>query len=172
MTRHHPARLRAHSPAHHPARLRAQLRALVPYALAAYTLLVLAVTLWPEAPDKPVTKQIRTVIDKAHEAGAPPRLGYNLIEYSANFFLFLPIGILLAILLTPKLWWFAPVVGMTLTFAIEFIQSNMPGRHASHMDVLYNTLGTLGGALIVVAARWLIGRRHNAAIPPDAPVTV
>jgi|GEM_PF-3486974 len=163
------------------------LRPLLQYALAAYTLLVLAVTLWPEPPDKPVAKQIRTAIDTAHAAGAPPKLGYNLLEYSANLFLFVPIGILLAALLTPRLWWFAPVLGMTLTFAIEFVQSNIPSRHASQMDLLYNTLGALAGALLVVALRWVFSRRNRArtrgrtrgrkrgsqaSIPATAPVNV
>lgn len=131
-----------------------RLRIAARYALGAWVVVVLAVTLWPTPVDKPVATEIRQAIDTAHAAGAPPKLGYNLIEYSANALLFVPIGILLALLLAHHNWWFAPILALCLSLSIEFIQAiALPERTASPIDVAYNTGGALIGTLLLISLR-------------------
>jgi VanZ family protein len=148
-----------------------RLRIAAHYALGAWVVVVLAVTLWPTPVDKPVATELRHAIDTAHAAGAPPKLGYNLIEYSANALLFVPIGILLALLLAQHNWWFAPILALCLSLSIELIQAlALPERTASPVDLAYNTGGALLGALLVVALRIARARlRASRAHTPRTP---
>ena len=50
----------------------------------------------------------------------------------------------------------AIVVGALLSVAIEIAQLWVPGRHSSVGDLVFNTTGTIVGALLLAALPWLL----------------
>ena len=70
-----------------------------------------------------------------------------------NVVLFAPVGIALAVLIRPAR---AIVVGVLLSVAIEIAQLWVPGRHSSIGDLVFNTTGTIAGALLLAALPWLL----------------
>lgn len=99
------------------------------------------------------------------ETGLPAVTGkiYLLTDLVLNTFLFIPLGVGLALLGMRARY--AIVIGTLLSVAIELSQRWIPGRTASVADVLTNGLGTAFGAILVAAwddrARW----RRVAGIP-------
>ena len=125
-------------------------------ALSLYVAFMLAVLLWPSPVDKPVSGQIREVINTAHSAGAPKNLGYTLIENVGNIALFVPLGALLAMLLPRPRRWLALAFGFLFACAIEITQGLLlPERTASWVDVVSNTIGTLIGLLLILGLHFL-----------------
>jgi glycopeptide antibiotics resistance protein len=106
---------------------------------------------------------LRVVINEAHKAGSPPKIGYGFIEASANVMLFVPLGILVALLLTRNNWWYSLIFGCALSLVIEGIQFvALPDRTASFVDVACNTAGVLIGSVTVVVVRSLRTSLRNA----------
>jgi glycopeptide antibiotics resistance protein len=140
-----------------------RLRSVVFVALAAYVAFVLFVTLWPTPVDQPVSHELRVVINEAHKAGSPPKIGYGFIEATANVMLFVPLGILVVLLLARSKWWYSLIFGCVLSLLIEGTQFvALPDRTASFVDVACNTGGVLIGALIVVGVRSLRSTLRNS----------
>lgn len=142
-----------------------RLQLLLRCALAVYTAFVLAVTLWPQRVDKPIDHQLRSAIDSAHAAGAPKHLGYSLIQNVANGGLFVPLGILLALVVVARLWWVSPTIALVLSTAIELTQHFfLPHRTGTIVDVISNTIGALVGAVLVVLFRALYLRYRRPRV--------
>lgn len=97
-------------------------------------------------------------------AALPPFI--TRTDLSTNFLAYVPLGYLLALNLSqPRRRGlavvFSTLAGMALSVTLEGLQQLIPGRIASNLDVLLNTLGTLTGALLTLhhqrllrAARW------------------
>jgi hypothetical protein len=84
-----------------------------------------------------------------------PLLGdwtYTDVESTLNALLFLPFGVALA-MLVGRWWMLAMPAGFVLSFAVEVLQSRIPGRVPDLGDVLWNTVGAACGALIVGVVR-------------------
>jgi len=69
-----------------------------------------------------------------------------------NVLAYIPAGFLLALALRPHLRQhfaalLAIVIGVSLSITLEYVQTLLPGRVASNVDVLTNSFGTLVGAL-------------------------
>lgn len=77
-----------------------------------------------------------------------------------NVVLFTPVGIALAILIRPAR---AIVAGVLLSVAIEIAQLWVPGRHSSVGDLVFNTTGTIVGALLLAALPWLLRPSRRVA---------
>ena len=91
---------------------------------------------------------------------------YTQLEWFANVMLFVPFGLLIA-LLSPTRWWWAVVVGLALvSICIELGQAAfLPGRVASVGDVMANSLGGLIGvgiAAIIRGIAWATRKAHRA----------
>ena len=100
-------------------------------------------------------------------------------DVAANFFGYLPYGLLCALALVRRL---APIpsivvataTGALLSLMLESAQSFLPARISSTVDVLANVAGAAaGGCLAVIFAQWLLGggplRRLRAqALTPGA----
>ncbi|WP_442854387.1 VanZ family protein [Arthrobacter sp. EPSL27] len=72
------------------------------------------------------------------------------MEGGANVLLFVPFGVLAALILPVRRWWLAVACGALTSGAIEIIQFvSLSQRHASLADVVNNTLGALLGAAAV-----------------------
>ncbi|WP_158437799.1 VanZ family protein [Naasia lichenicola] len=133
---------------------------LVSILLAAYVVIVIAMTLTPTAPDRPIAIQLRRIIQELQERGLPAFIGYPVFEFTANVLMFLPLGLLIALLLPRHLWWAAIICGAWTSSFIEFSQLLLlPGRVASIGDIIANSLGALLGALLAVAVRRAVHRR-------------
>jgi glycopeptide antibiotics resistance protein len=92
---------------------------------------------------------------------------YTQLESFANVALFVPFGLLIA-LLVPTKWWWLVVVGLILVAGgIELGQALfLPGRVPSIDDVLANSTGGLIGVAIAAVIRgiaWLVVRARRPA---------
>jgi glycopeptide antibiotics resistance protein len=120
---------------------------------AAYIAFVGWVTLMPApaTPDPNSFEQqlIRLILGSA----AFHWLGYSGLEFTANIGMFIPVGVLLALLLPPRRWWVALLIGFAMTVTIETAQLFIPGRFSDIRDIIANTAGTAIGVAIVRAVR-------------------
>ena len=80
-------------------------------------------------------------------------LGYSALEFTANIGMFIPVGILLALLLPPRQWWVAVLIGFAMTVTIETAQLFIPGRFSDLRDIVANTAGAAIGVSIVRVIR-------------------
>lgn len=88
---------------------------------------------------------------------------YTPLEFGANVALFVPLGALAAVFLPRSRWWWAVLVGLLISVAIESAQSFvLPGRTASPQDVVANVTGTTIGVVLVVLLR-----RRRRGVSPD-----
>ena len=119
----------------------------------AYLAFVGWVTLTPQpaAPDPNSFEQqlIRIIL------GSPAFrwLGYAGLEFTANIGMFIPVGVLLALLLPPRRWWVAVLIGFAMTVTIETAQLFIPGRFSDVRDIIANTAGAAIGVAIVRLVR-------------------
>lgn len=133
--------------------------------LATLTLVVVfAIGYWPVPVDRGVRSLLGSVLDRLAAAGAPGWVDYAHLEFGANIVMFVPLGVLIALLLPRWEWWLAPIIGLALSLTIEFGQALLlPERFATPLDVLANTAGATIGALVVtgfrIAARAAARRR-------------
>lgn len=91
---------------------------------------------------------------------------YTQLESFANVVLFVPFGLLIA-LLVPTRWWWLVVVGLVaVAAAIELGQALfLPGRVASADDVLANSTGGVVGVVLAAIIRgvpWAIRRARRS----------
>ena len=88
---------------------------------------------------------------------------YTQLESFANVMLFVPFGLLIA-LLSPTRWWGAVIVGLILVaICIELGQAVfLPGRVASMGDVLANSTGGVVGVILAAIIRGLAGATRRA----------
>ncbi|MFF2387958.1 VanZ family protein [Agromyces sp. NPDC058104] len=138
---------------------------------AAYAALVLWVTVGP-APWRTTGNQLEGGILNLDAWTAPVTwtTGY-LAEIAFNVVLFIPVGVLAALLLPRRAWPLAFVAGFAFTTVIELIQVPEPDRISDPRDLVMNTAGTVLGVILVQAARMV--RRAgavaaSAVIPPVA----
>lgn len=123
---------------------------------------VFAIGYWPVPVDRGMRSLLTSVLDRLMAAGAPSWVDYAHVEFGANIVMFVPLGVLIALLLPRWEWWLAPIIGLALSLAIEFGQALLlPERFATPLDVLANTAGATIGALIVTAVRLVVRRRSR-----------
>ncbi|MBN9174104.1 MAG: VanZ family protein [Microbacterium sp.] len=86
-------------------------------------------------------------------------------EQVLNAILFAPLGAALAVLFGRRLWPAAVLACATLSAAVEYAQSDIPGRVSDPHDIAWNTLGAAVGTAIVAVGYLLaaIARRVAAA---------
>jgi VanZ family protein len=134
------------APAQH--RLRRALPWLLVYAVA-----LVLIAFWPEHVDKGAGAFLKRVTDLF------PILTYRRIEFGANILLFVPLGILLAILLSQRRYLIMPA-GFLISLTIESGQGIfLADRTASVSDLISNTAGACLGLLAVEIAEALRRRR-------------
>ncbi|MET4158566.1 VanZ family protein [Agromyces sp. PvR057] len=82
-------------------------------------------------------------------------------EIAFNVAMFVPVGMLAALLIHRRRWPLAFAVGFALTAVIELVQLLLPDRVSDPRDLVMNTLGASLGVVLVMAAR---GVRRAAAV--------
>jgi glycopeptide antibiotics resistance protein len=131
--------------------------------LAVYILALGLVVLWPSPVDAVANGLVRHLLSSLHRAGVPDWFDYNLIESGANVLMFIPLGLLTALLLPSGWRWLTPAGALLFSGAIEWCQKSfLPGRHASLQDVWVNTLGAAIGTVLAYA--WLERRRNRRPV--------
>ena len=127
------------------------------WASALYLAWALAIGLWPDPVDRPLGAAIFRTLNFLHAHGLPQAVDYGVVEFAANVWFFIPVGLLCAALLPRRLWWGALLSGLALSSLIELGQLlTSPGRYASWGDIIANTIGTTLGVLVVVGIRGVI----------------
>lgn len=84
--------------------------------------------------------------------GLPYGPVFNVLEFTANIALFMPVGLLLPVALgalRPRHAVLTVAVGFVLSGAIEFSQRFIAGRVSDPRDLISNTLGTALGILLL-----------------------
>lgn len=111
--------------------------------MIAYAIVVAVIVFWPEHVDKGMGSFLRTVMHYI------PLVTPRRVEFGSNILLFVPLGILLAILMPRRRYLVAPI-GFVVTLTIESVQGVLlGGRTASVSDLIANTAGTCIGLLAI-----------------------
>lgn len=93
-------------------------------------------------------------------------------EIVANILLFVPVGVLFAVVFGRRLWWLALLAAAALTVTIEILQIPMPDRISDPRDLVANSAGALIG-IAIVSVGWLataVGRalsRSGSRLSPE-----
>ncbi|KAA9154531.1 VanZ family protein [Microbacterium lushaniae] len=120
-----------------------RIRPLLVVALLAYIVVLAVIAFWPTHVDR----DAGDLLDAIQRAF--PWATYRRIEFTANIALFAPFGLLATLLL--RSWPLALGLGVTASLAIEFVQEvALPGRTASALDVLANSVGTAVGVVLAL----------------------
>ncbi|WP_431230625.1 VanZ family protein [Paenarthrobacter nicotinovorans] len=112
---------------------------------------------WPTPVDKPIRGTFTRLLDKLHGVGVPLWVDYSFVEASANVALFIPFGILTAVVLPDTSRWRLIALGLLTSMSVEVGQMLFfANRYSTFMDVVTNSLGTVIG---VTTARWACSKR-------------
>ncbi|MGY4859462.1 VanZ family protein [Cryobacterium sp. AP23] len=150
-------------------RRHAALRRVARWLSAAYLVALALIAFWPTPVDRGAAGTITSVLARLHAHGVPDWVNYQLVEYSANIALFLPVGLLGVVLVGASRWWLAVAAGFTVSCLIESSQRVfLPSRFATILDVMANTTGAVFGALLAVLLLDAVTARDRAQ---RAPVT-
>ncbi|WP_396668841.1 VanZ family protein [Microbacterium sp. R86528] len=115
--------------------------------LVAYGVLLALIAFWPTPVDRNAAGLLHAI------SAAIPWLSYNLIEFTANIALFVPLGALGAMLLRRRPW-LVIVIALGVTIVIESVQALLLAqRTPSGLDIIANTLGAAVGLAIVLLVR-------------------
>jgi glycopeptide antibiotics resistance protein len=140
------------------------------YCLGGGGLLIVAVlvglmTLTPTPVDQGRVELIKQLLSWLHDHGVPQWFGYHKLEFTANIVMFVPLGFFIALLLPLRSAWLGGVVGMLASMFVELTQLfALPGRVASVLDVLANSVGGWVGVGIAVLLRLAVASRDRALL--------
>ncbi|WP_404593767.1 VanZ family protein [Paenarthrobacter histidinolovorans] len=127
-------------------------------ALTAYLIGLAVVGFWPTPVDKPIHGTLVSVLKYLRGLGLPGWFDYHFVEASANVAMFIPLGILTAMALPTKSWWYLASIGLLASFCMELGQLLfLSARFASPIDVVTNTSGA---ALGILSARLFARNRR------------
>ena len=113
---------------------------------------VAVLTLGPRALVAPARGEFMRVMDAA-TAPLLVWIPYGDAERVLNTVMFVPLGATIALLMRARWWPLAIVAGFALSAAVEYAQASIPGRVPDADDVLWNSVGTVIGVLVVTALR-------------------
>ncbi|WP_181905772.1 VanZ family protein [Microbacterium bovistercoris] len=91
-------------------------------------------------------------------------LGFTALEKIANVLVFIPVGVLAALIVPLRLWPLALLAGPAFSAVIEIVQGlALSHRSATLSDLALNTLGATVGAGITLTARALHRSRQHGS---------
>lgn len=126
-------------------------RAALTVGTALYLAFVGWVTLGPQPLDATGAGWLKTLIGGFADNPTTAWITYDLVEFSANVAMFVPLGCLSVLLLGGRRWWLALAFGILLTCFIEFTQQFVPTRVPDLRDIVANSLGAALGIVVVLA---------------------
>jgi len=146
----------------------ARLRRTARWLTAAYVVALGFIALWPTPVDRGARGSIASTLAWLHTHGVPTWVDYDVIEFTANIALFVPVGLLTVVLFGSTRLWAGVLAGLMLSCAIELSQRLfLPGRFSSLLDVLANTAGAYAGALFAVVLLTVLRGRTSPARAPQ-----
>jgi len=106
-------------------------RRIVAGSAVLYLMFIVAVAAWPTPVDRPISGQVDRALAYAHDpVGVPVVVDYSFVEFTMNIALFVPAGLLVALLLPARRWWLVAVFGGLFSLLIEVAQAHLlPVRH-------------------------------------------
>ncbi len=128
--------------------------------LIAYIVLLAGIAFWPVPVDSGAGRLLRAI------TRVFPVLTYPRIEFGANILLFVPLGLLLALILARRRYLVLPIA-LIVTVTIEGVQGVLLGaRTSSVLDVIANATGACVGLVLaeIIAA---VRRRAREDSPPS-----
>ena len=131
-------------------------------ALAAYLVVVGVITLTPSAPGP--TRGLAYWVITTLQRVLP--LSWSQWEFLLNIAMFVPLGVLLAVVLGRRFFWLAPVVALATSLAIEGLQHVIPNRVPDVRDLFSNGMGGLIGMLVALAW-WRISEKEKRRAQPS-----
>ena len=138
---------------------------LAAFLLAAVLATVLLVTMWPVPVDRGYSGSIDKLLAVLHRNGVPTWFGYNRLEFTANIIMFIPLGFLVALLLSQRLWWLALIICPAFSVSIELTQAAfIAARFATVSDVIANSTGAFIGIFVAVLIRAAVYQRDQKVI--------
>lgn len=123
------------------------------FAAALYLALVLWATLGPVPWRTATNEAAGGILNPASWTSAATWSTGYFAEIAFNVAMFVPLGVLAALLLPRRAWPLAVLAGVAATTAIELAQLPMPDRVSDPRDLVANSAGALIGVVLVLAAR-------------------
>lgn len=137
--------------------------------LVVYAAAVACVVFWPTPVDRPFTPLLDRFLTWT-EASGLGWISYSGIEFGANVLMWMPLGLLVALLVGARRWWMGALVGTTVTAAIESLQlAFFPERFATVQDVAAGLVGSTAGALAGLVVLLLVAARRARRGPAGQP---
>ena len=138
-------------------------RRLVTALLVLYAGVVGVITLTPEMPGTGlVDRFVSRVLRSLHARGVLPGIDYLTVEFIGNILMFVPLGVLVALLVPRRAWWTLLLAGTVFSGFIELFQALfLPDRYPEWRDLLSNSTGFLIGAAIAVSLRMIVNHRDR-----------
>jgi glycopeptide antibiotics resistance protein len=138
---------------------RAVPRPVLAAATAAYLAFIAWITLGPQPYDPSAAGLLDHVLALLRRTPATAWLTFDVVEFTANVALFVPLGVLLLLLLGVPRRWVVLALAVALTCGIELAQGAwLPTRVSDPRDVAANSGGAALGIALVLAGRRLLGR--------------
>ncbi|GAA1831039.1 VanZ family protein [Agromyces salentinus] len=139
------------------------------FAAAAYAIGVLWLTIGPAPWSSTEGHELDGGIVNLDAWTSPATWSTGYIsEIAFNVMLFIPVGLLAALLIPRRRWPLALLAGFGFTAFIELGQLVLPDRVSDPRDLLLNTLGATVGVGLVLASR---GVRRATAVISVAPAS-
>lgn len=133
--------------------------------LIVYASFVLLVTMWPQPEQLEFDGIASRVLRALHNLGVPEAFDYEMLEFTANIAMFVPLGFLLGLALARRAWWVALFLLPAFSGAIEYTQGiALDERVSTVLDVLANTAGGYIGLLLAMILRAMIHLRDRTMI--------
>jgi glycopeptide antibiotics resistance protein len=139
-------------------------RALLAAATAAYLAFIAWLTLGPEPYDPAAAGLLDRVLAFVQGIPLTAWVTFDLVEFTANIALFVPLGALLVLLLGVRRRWLVLAIAVALTCGIELAQGAwLPTRVSDPRDVVANSAGAALGIALVLTIRRLRRRDGSPA---------
>ena len=130
----------------------------------AYLVALALIAFWPTPVDRDAHGSLVALLDLLQRQGAPEWVRYDVVEFSANIVLFVPVGLFLVILAGGRRWWLGPLAGFGVSCGIELGQLVfLPARFATVNDVIANSTGAIIGTALALFVLLL----HHQTSRPD-----
>lgn len=131
--------------------------------LVAYAACVLVITLSPRMPGSGfVHRVVDRVLASLHARGLFEWVDFLVVEFFGNILMFVPLGFLLALLVSRRQWWLLLFSGPLFSGFIELTQLLLlPTRFPEVRDLFSNSIGFLLGAAAAVLLRLLVAHRDR-----------
>jgi glycopeptide antibiotics resistance protein len=117
----------------------------------AYLAFVAWMTLRPAPYEPEAGEFLQRLLDAFARSPVLAWITFDVVEFTANVVMFVPLGILCLVWFGARRWWTAPVAGLALSGAIELAQATLLDSRVSDVrDLIANTLGAVVGMGIVL----------------------